>query len=88
MATSSQEERSFCSTNFCNVATWATREFSEGRPEDTLEVKKFSKSYHLVAICRGRESKFKRGTDEINWREVIGFTKPQLGTPSPEKKNS
>ncbi len=78
----------FCSTNFCEVATLATKEFSEGEPQDTLEVKNFSKSYHLVGICRARESKFKRGTNETNSREVIVFTKPQLCTPSPERKNS
>jgi hypothetical protein len=88
MATSSYEERSFRSTNFCDVATSATREWSEGQPQDTWEVKNFWKSYHLVAICEGRESKFKRGTDETNSREVIVFTKAQLGTPSGERKNS
>jgi hypothetical protein len=73
---------------FCNVGTWATREFSEGRPQDTWEVEFFWKSYHLVVIGRGRESKWKRGTDEINSRVAIGFTKPQSCTRSPERENS
>jgi hypothetical protein len=88
MATSSWEERRFRFTNFCDVATSARREFSEGRSQDTLEGKNFSKSCDLVAIHKGRESKFKRGTDETNSRGVVVFTKAQGGTSSRERKNS